>query len=242
MSSCHKARLALLFLLFVLQASCACRRQAEPAAGEINASEPPRYSAVVEQRTEAGGETRLLVMKVARDGDLRREEWSEGGETVALILRPDLNKSFLLNFDRQLYVEIDLEKEAAVAPAKSRQETATKPSDESTPSMAAEITETLLEEAPEEVTTRRLPDERVDGYLCGVWERRSRFPGGRVETLTVYRAAAAGDLAIMTEMETSTPSHRVKSTIRRRDIRLQVSADDFSVPAGFKKVESLARP
>ena len=226
--------------LFVAFLSLSCRRQGVPAASAPGADlrvEPERYAADVEQRIEDGEGERLVVTRLARDGDRRREEWSEAGERFALILRYDLDKSFLLALDRQLYVEGDLA--TATKPEPGSAENLRQPSDPLRLIDVAALAESLTEEEPERVETQVLPDEQVDDHRCVVTEQRASFAGGRVETVRSYRAASLGGLVVKTAAETVAPGYRSRRTVTRRQIRLEVASEEFVVPAGFKKVASL---
>ena len=229
-------------LLLLAPLSLSCRRQGTPAAGATETSlqvEPERYAAVVEQRVEDGEGERLVVTRLARDRYRRREEWSEAGERFALILRYDLDKSFLLNLDRQLYVESDLG--TATMPERGSAAPARRPADPAGLTDVAELAESLTEEEPERVETNVLPDEQVDDHRCVVTERRASFAGGRGETVRTWRAMSLGGLVIRSATETVAPGYRGRSTVTRRQVRLEVEAEEFIIPAGFKKVSSLSR-
>src|ERR1051325_3927342 len=84
-------------------ASAGCRSRTQPAADPGAAGEPENYSAEVVCAVDDGGERELSVSRVARYGELRREEWREQGGSRALIWRPDEGKAFLLDLDKRTY-------------------------------------------------------------------------------------------------------------------------------------------
>src|SRR5215470_1249598 len=83
----------------------ACRDRIAPASSDIEigpAGEPAEYSATIVCSVDDGERRELSVTRVARSGDMLREEWTEGGEARALIWRPDIGKSFLLAPSRRV--------------------------------------------------------------------------------------------------------------------------------------------
>src|SRR5689334_1468127 len=63
------------------------------------AGEPDQYSALVVRTVEDGFSTVTSTSREARLGDRRREDWTEEGKTRAIIWRPDLGKSYVLDLD-----------------------------------------------------------------------------------------------------------------------------------------------
>src|SRR5262249_15163978 len=149
--------------------------------------EPDQYSATVVRMIEAG-ERREETMRVVVAGDKRREDWTEGGEPLALINRPDLGKNYLLDLRRKLYVEADLNQ---MPPEKNAN--ATKPAtnsdngDSSANPMVSGSIEDNFEEVPTSIETRTLPAETIAGERCAVTERRARFADGHREVLKICR-------------------------------------------------------
>lgn len=243
----------LLLGALLLLTATACRKPPAPLEETAEATatpEPQTYAATIEERIEDGDAAQLRVTRVARTNDLWREEWEEGGERWALIVRYDTGKSFLLNLDKRLYIENHWQAGKAAAPVTpSTSEKRASPADEASlpddatapaavnPALAAALGDTLFAEEPQAVETTRLADEQVGDYLCSVSERRARFADGRAEVTRLYRAAALGNLIIRSESETLTSARRVKAITTRRDIRLEVAAEAFTVPADFKPVK-----
>ena len=88
-----------------------CRNRVPPGDGNSNvepAGEPEQYSATVVRIIEDGTSRETNVSREARSGEKRREEWTEEGQNRALIWRPDLGKSFLLDLDARAYVESEI--------------------------------------------------------------------------------------------------------------------------------------
>jgi hypothetical protein len=56
-----------------------------------------------------------------------------------------------------------------------------------------------------------------------------------MEITKVFRATQLGGLMIKTETESSVANHRVKIITERREVKLDISPDEFTVPADFKK-------
>ncbi|HEX8183253.1 MAG TPA: hypothetical protein VF747_00835, partial [Blastocatellia bacterium] len=95
---------------FLILASTACRRDAHPVADADPglSGEPESYSATVVRAIDDGAERELSVTRIARSGEMRREEWNERAGRRALIWRPDQGKAFLLDLDKRIYVELPL--------------------------------------------------------------------------------------------------------------------------------------
>jgi hypothetical protein len=81
-----------------------------------------------------------------------------------------------------------------------------------------------------------LADQTLQEHPCQVVEERATFADGRVEVTRSRRARDLAGLPLLIEVESASGA---RLTIERRDIRLDVSNDDFAVPAGFRKVDSL---
>ena len=65
------------------------------------------------------------------------------------------------------------------------------------------------------------------------------FRDGHTETTRRFRARDLSGLALRVESEADQGSARVIT--ERRDVRIEVAPDMFTVPADFKKVEKLPR-
>jgi hypothetical protein len=232
-------KLALLALFAACSASCQ-RRVAETTATPIAAGEPEIYAATVTRLAVDGEAREQSVSEEARRGDWRREQWSEAGGRRALVQRPDLGKTYLLDLDHHLYVEMDL----AVAPsqaspagaARETARTGVEPAPTAV-SEAEEIDRAFQDGlAPSRVASRALADDVLQGYACQVIESRATFADGRVEVTRSHRARQLAGLPLLIEVESA---NGARLTIERRDIRIEVSADEFTVPADFKRVERL---
>lgn len=221
----------------------ACRKGVEPPPPqeELFRGEPEEYSATVVRTVEDGATREVSVTRVARSGGMFREEWTEQGHARALILRPDLGKSFLIFPDDRTYVESEPE-----AGARPRAE-ASPPSVGQTGEGAAEqpqreapspVDPDDIDRAvgasptPARVETRALPDQTVEGYSCAVTERQAVFDDGSAEVTRSFCARELGGLALRVEVE----GRGVKIVTERRDIETRVPPDRFAVPAGFKKL------
>ncbi|HKY06397.1 MAG TPA: hypothetical protein VJQ56_15985 [Blastocatellia bacterium] len=229
---------ALSLIFFALTSTvAACRSDPEPvevADYEAEDSEPERYSAVVVVAVDDGQMRELSVTRVARLGDLRREEWVESGESRALILRPDLGKSYLLSLDRRLYVETDWSVSAEPGAASVAQSDSAPPLDPAAVEIAADRVA-----QPLDVKTLALPDQVINDYTCKVIEQRASFEGGHTEVTRSFRADRLNGLALRTERETYGEAGRVRLITERRDLQTEVSPDLFIVPKDFKRVDKL---
>jgi hypothetical protein len=240
------------FLLFAV----ACRAPVKPQPDDVAtapAGEPETYTALIVRSIEDGQRLEVTETRVMRSGDMRREEWLEQGERRALILRYDTGKRFLLNLDKQIYVESDLGTNGAqtsLEKAQIRNPGSPPPaSDSEKPEADAnrqtsvmDFVEDNFSEEPTRVETHVLPDETVANQLCKVVERRMTFADGRTEIVKLFRSESLSGLLMRTEMESLSPHDGLKVTTEWRDLKLEVSADTFTVPAHFKKVQRLPAP
>lgn len=217
----------------------ACRDRARPGEGDAEeelAGEPDQYSATIVRTIDDGSGRTPAITREARSGEQRREEWTEHGQNRALIWRPDLGKSYLLDLDRQVYVEIDLAgANESLHDDSHWQDRASADS----PSGLAQVVDRALDDAPspDRVETRILPISEIGGHSCKVYEQRATFPDGHTEITRMFRARDLGGLALRTESESEPPSVRVIT--ERNDVSLEVTPDAFTVPASFKKVDKL---
>ncbi|MEW6126998.1 MAG: hypothetical protein AB1757_08165 [Acidobacteriota bacterium] len=251
----HKLKRAILCVTLLFTACSACRFQSQSSSAnpaQDFAGEPEKYSATVVRliESDAGREETISRIVVSPDG--RREEWTDASGKRALIFRPDLQKSFLLDLDNNLYVENDFTQTGATGeinkpsqPNSNRQtENAENPSAQQTTSQSIEpdfLTDEFQEE-PVNIDSMSLPDETIRGFVCHVSEQNRTFADGRAERQKAFRARSLNNLLIKSESETISPNRRIKITLERRDIKFDVSANEFTVPTGFKKVERLSLP
>lgn len=212
-----------------------CRNRAQSNEGDVNpetASEPDQYSSTIVRTVEDGTTSEAHTLRESRSGNMRRQEWTEQGQSRALILRPDLGTSYLLDLDRQLYVEVPL------ATARDDSDANDRAKPDSTNSFVESVDRAIDDApSPDRVETRTLPAELIAGHSCKVYERRASFPDGHTEITRTFRAADLNGLALKIEAESVPPTVRVIT--ERRDFILDVRADAFTLPASFKKVEKL---
>jgi hypothetical protein len=242
-----------------------CSHRAEPrnidseAAADI---EPESYSATIVRTIDDGLSRREIITRIVRSGEMRREEWSDQGKSRALISRPDMGKAFLLDLDKQAYVE------SALAPASENeieadssnanrsqsnnrsksnnrartnnrsQLNASAGESNEQPAISPGDIERVFSDAPlpSSVEMLALPDQTIENHLCRVFERRASFPGGHTEITRVFRAVDLQGLAIRIESESE---GGVKLITERREAQIAVSPDEFIIPSGFKKVGRL---
>ncbi|MEN3333158.1 MAG: hypothetical protein V7641_2523 [Blastocatellia bacterium] len=233
-------QLAALALLVMCFTNCR-RRPAETSAAIIAAGEPEVYSATVTRLAIDGEVRETTASRVARRGDWRREQWTEAGGARALILRPDLGKGYLLDLDHRLYVEFDFAASyAGSAPTDAAREAVAAPGSESDLPAAINANEVdrALSDAPApvQVEARVLADQTVQDHACQVIEERATMANGRIEVTRSRRARDLAGLPLLIELESASGA---RLTIERRDISLDVSNDDFAVPADFRKVDRL---
>jgi hypothetical protein len=189
---------------------------------EATSGEPQNYSATVVRIIDDGGAREEVITRVARLGEMRREEWSEQSARRALIWRPDLGKCFLLALDKQQYVETDFARPAVA----NQQSEATD----------LETIERALTDAPSPASVEviSLPDQIIDNHPCSVTESRATFSDGHVEITRTFRARDLSGLDIRVESQSTASG--IKIITERRDVKTEVSGEEFNVPAGFKKV------
>jgi hypothetical protein len=225
--------------LFLMLAAIGCRSSSQPAADVEPgfSGEPESYSATVVRAVDDGTEREMSVTRMARSGDLRREEWNEQGSNRALIWRPDQGKAFLLDLDKQIYAELPL----SFSPER---EPETRSSDDAQRAIDPEAIETILADAPSPVgvESRLLEDQTIENHVCKVYEQRAVFSDGHAEITKTFRAPELGGLAIRVEIASEPQNGNDKIIISRRDVKTVVSPEEFIVPSEFKKVEKLSRP
>lgn len=213
---------ALIIAAYLFTAHCRNRVETiEPEA--IIAGEPENYSATVVRTVESGDHREIIESRICRMGEMRRQEWIESNGRRALISRPDLNKSFLLSLNHRLYVESSLTPEENHAGALDE-------------NAAKEIDRAFESASPDKIETLSLPDETIDGHRCQVIEKRAVFAGGQTEVSRIFLARDLAGLAV--RIETESTSSRIRVITERRNVQ-PVSAGEFAVPAGFKRVERL---
>ena len=195
----------------------------EPVPGERRAVDTPRggepdvYAAIVTRRVEGLGDARVETSRVARNGDLTRDEWSENDRRFASIVRPDLGVAWLVDLDSGTYVERPLGE--AVADGET--------------SLAGEQVEALVGAAPlASVTRERAGTEQVAGYACTVYRSRVEAADGAVAVATVWEAADLGGLALRTELRDASGA---TVTTELSDLDLQPDPALFDLPSGARQ-------
>ena len=190
----------------------------------------------------------MTVTQFARLGEMLREQSSKDGETLVSIWRPDLGKVFFLSLERRAYVESDLSGDrrpgsqvGSPGPSNSRLnglEDGVKPG--KGPIDPDEVDRAFeYQAAPERVETAELPKEVIDGRSCRVFSQRAVFANGLIETTRTFLSPDLEGLAIRVESETEGAATRIKILTERRDVKTDVTPDQFEIPAGFKRVTSL---
>ena len=222
---------------FLIVASTGCRRSPQPVADADpgSAGEPESYSATVVRAVDDGAERELSVTRIARSGELRREEWREQDSTRALIWRPDQGKMFLLDLDKRIYRELPL----SFSPERDPETHSS--SDDAQRAIDPEAIERILDNAPSpvQVETRLLEDQTIENHVCKVYESRAVFSEGYTEITKSFRALDLNGLAIRIEITAEPRNGNDKIIISRRDVKTVVSPDEFIVPSEFKKVDKL---
>jgi hypothetical protein len=222
---------------FIILAGSACRHRSQIASDELQPeAEPEQYSATLVRTVVDGTSEQRSVTKEARSGELRREEWAEDGENRALILRLDLGKGYLLDLDRQIYVEIELtdgDKNSSVDSRSQGRE-----NKDSTSELVQAVDRAIDDaQSPDRVETRALPSSDVDGHTCQVYERRATFVDGHVEIIKSFRATDLGGLILRSEASSEPLS--VTIITERKDVSRDVAPERFTIPMSFRKVDKL---
>jgi len=219
----------------------ACRKETQKSQIEMEpAGEPDQYSATVVRTIDDGEKREVITTHVARSGEQRREEWTEGGHRKALILRTADGKGFLLDLDARTYVELDID--AGGLKIEQTSATGSHPSDPTPDNSGAQDTSALgidhYFEDTQPPTNREslsLPSTTIDGHRCTVFEVRVTYPDGHVEITRMFRAADLSGLLIRVESENDRSKGKILT--ERRNVSLEINGDDFTVPADFKKDE-----
>src|SRR5262245_54087738 len=180
--------LSVLFALFIV-VSCHKPAKSEEGNSQPLSNEPESYSATVVRLVEDGDERQEIISRIVVAPDKRREEWTENGAKRIAILRFDMGKSYLLDPERHLYTETDLNQNVTQS-NKSRDAESATGAENREPSRSSIVTEWMTDEfreVPTNVETRTLPDDSIAGERCTVTENRARFADGRMEITKVFR-------------------------------------------------------
>ncbi len=230
-----------------------CRTSTNPPQGRAGAEvsgEPHNYSAIVSRTLDDGARKEVTLSRFARLGEMLREQWNQDGETLVSIWRPDLGKVFFLSLERRAYVESDLSGDRTPGGQSASPGSSDGPLNGRRDNLLPGKRPTLdpdevdrafeYESAPEQVETEELPEEVIDGRSCRVFRQRAVFANGLIETTTTFRSPDLEGLAIRVESETEGAAARIKVLTERREVRTDVTPDQFEIPSAFKRVNSLA--
>ena len=232
--------------------ACACATHTEPAHShpvEEPSGEPEQYSATVVRTIEDGLHVEVSITRTARLGQMSRDEWDQAGETRVAIWRPDLSRVYQLSIERRIYVESESgpppQSESARAPSatSSGPRAAEHPVENNSGIDPVSVDRSMdTSGVPESEEIERLPDQEVDGRICVVFRRRATFSGGTVETTRSFHSREFNWLALRIESETERAGAKIRVVTERRDIKTDVSPDQFEVPNGYQRVSSLDLP
>jgi hypothetical protein len=215
---------AAILTLLAVASGCASSKPAPippPGPATLAGREPDSYSATVVRTFEKENQRSISETRVARDGGMRRDEWVEDGRRLAALVRPDLGKAFLIDLDRNFYVE------TPIAPS---------PPDES--ELNGDEIEQLFQGSTPEATVERTHSgtEIVEGRSCDVTRSRIESESGGVSEGTVWEASELGGLVIRSEVRGPFGDLVVTEL---RDILVPADRSLFELPPGAKRVEAL---
>lgn len=225
----------------------ACRKPEKSKDGETSveqAGEPEQYSATVIRTIYDGTTSKTSVTHEARSGEMRREEWTERDHNRALIWRPDLGKSFLLDLDRRVFVELEITARHVGRSDPGAVKTDSVSSSQNASGLnVGDSTVQLIDhyfddtQSPARVETRMLPPVMIDSHSCKVYEQLTTFLDGHTEITRRFRADDLAGLPLRIDCESREGGVRV--TFERRDVRFDIATDSFVVPLDFKRTERL---
>jgi hypothetical protein len=217
----------------------ACRDDGKKNRVEMEpAGEPEEYSATVVRTIDDGAKQEITTTHEVRSGEQRREEWTDGGHTKALIVRPADGKGYLLDIDARTYVELDIG-EGALKIAQSSRTTSNAPASTSENIEPQDTSPLGIDhyfedtQPPTGRETVSLPNVTIDGHRCSVFEVRVTYPDGHVEKTRKFQAPDLSGLLLRVESESDRSN--IKIVTDRRNVSLEVSGDAFTIPPGFKK-------
>lgn len=246
-----RTMLAMIFALLSLMTSAACKQSgvesntnssSSPVAASDAASTPPfstrepeRYqwtSVTVinlgEQATPAGaqGETTTSQVFVARDGDLRREDYElTQGMKISFLQLP--TGRYRLLHSRKVYAELGAEESAVGATPPAQAQDA--PPDFSPDKLNASRTRARY---------RKLGAEEVNGRMTTKYSVTLLDEAGGAEDhgseSFIWFDESLG-VPVRTQANSSTGA---RMTVELRDIKLDVDASIFALPPDYKRVDS----
>ena len=243
--------LMIMCALLVLITSAACKRSgiesdsntssSSNAASDISPTppfstkEPERYqwTSVTTVRLDSQGtpaesqaETTTSQVFVARDGDLRREDYElTPGIKVSFLQLP--SASYRLLHSKKLYAELGTGESATGAPPPTRTQNA--PPDFSPDKLNASRTEARYE---------KLGAEEVNGRMTAKYRVTIEGAAGDAGTAATENLIWVDEsLGVPVKTETKS-SNGARYTMELRDIKLEVDASLFALPPDYKRVDS----
>jgi hypothetical protein len=151
-------------------------------------------------------------------------EWTEEEHQLATIVRPDLELTYLIDLDRNVYVE------QSMAPTESVAE-----------ELDGETIERIFPESGRGSTIERvrIGTDIVDGHPCAVYRSRIEMISGETMETTVWEAEDLGGLALRSETRSGLDSGVITEL---RDLQIPADASLFELPSGARRVEALDAP
>jgi hypothetical protein len=206
-------------------AGCGAAPAGEAGASEpVYGGEPDVYTARVLTEIEDAGGRRVSEGRVARRGDWRRQEWVEAGRRLATIIRPDLGLTYLVDLDRNAYVQRP-DREAVEEPGEG---------------VSGEEVEGAFAAAGAGAVLAReaAGSEAVDGHPCLVFRTRIEAADGGEGESVVWEAEDLRGLALRSELRSA--GARVVTELR--DVQTSVDPALFEPPPGARLVDALDVP
>lgn len=192
---------------------------ASPAGGE-----PDSWSANIVRTFVVNGQSTTSTTEFARSGDRTRIEWTEGGRRMALIIRPDLSVSWLVDVSDNSYVESPLGADGAPAP-----------SNDPDPLSAQQVEAAIAAGSPSDgfvARRERVGEEKIEGHACNVYRSRVEAIDGTVTEATVWEATDFAGLAIRSEIR-SASGNTVRTDLQR--LQLDPPPETFELTPGARR-------
>ena len=197
----------------------------------FSSKEPARYQATriitsVEYKDAAGQSSRTAISKtfLARDGDMRREEFESGlGRTLVYLEIPEGH--FLLSPAHKLYADLNASPAGIDADAGSVAPTGT----------ADFSPERLLNEMPAIARYENLGGDRINERATTKYRVTPRDTAAGSVTL-IWIDNALG-LPVRSESSSTAGDHPARLTVELRDLRDTVDARVFELPKDYRKVD-----
>lgn len=192
---------------------------ASPAGGE-----PAAWSATIVRTFVADGRSTTSTTQFARSGDRTRLEWTEGDRRIALIVRPDLSVSWLVDLVANSYVETAIDANGAAIP-----------SGQAEPLTGQQVEAAIAAGSPVEgfvARRERIGEETVDGHSCLVYRSRIEALDGTASDATVWEASDFAGLAIRSEVRGAAGS-LVRTELQQ--LQRDPDAAAFELPPGARR-------